>query len=34
LTVFIPRHHKAYRQASLPDADDAAGEARPTAQTA
>ncbi len=33
-TVFIPRHHRAYRQASIPDADDRAGEAGPAAQAA
>ncbi|WP_440711625.1 MFS transporter [Herbiconiux sp. YIM B11900] len=30
LTVFIPRHHRAYQRASLPDADDLAAE-RPAA---
>ncbi|WP_382309592.1 MFS transporter [Herbiconiux sp. UC225_62] len=33
-TVFIPRHHKAFRRASLPDADDAAAEVQPAGPAA
>jgi MFS family permease len=32
--VFIPRHHRAYRKASIPDADDGPAETGPIAQAA